>query len=202
MKKYKIYLLRDPELEEVKYIGATSEKYINSRLNGHIKEAFREGDSRSKSDKSCWIKSLVSKNLKPEIHILEEVDEDKWEEKEIYYINWYKETGHRLFNIAKGGKDFTYLKGRKQTLEHIKNAQWSRCKPRKKKDLFGIKKKVPIEQYTLDGKFIKEYPSALDAYKETGIWKESIRNCMNKRSKSAGKYMWKYKNKKEVSLCV
>lgn len=54
----------------------------------------------------------------------------------------------------------------------------------------------PVEQYTLDGKFVAEYSCLKDAEKETGILYQSISNCCRnyKNQTTAGGYIWKYKN--------
>lgn len=49
----------------------------------------------------------------------------------------------------------------------------------------------PVEQYSKDGTFIKEYRSVKDAIKETGILHVSCA-CRGNR-KTAGGYIWKYK---------
>lgn len=54
------------------------------------------------------------------------------------------------------------------------------------------KYKEPILQYTLDGKFVKEYKSIGQAIKQTGIW--GIKANVIWRTKSAGNYIWIYKN--------
>lgn len=54
--------------------------------------------------------------------------------------------------------------------------------------------KRPILQYTLDGKFVAEYESIREAVLKTGI--KSIPNYLLKQKyrKSAGGYLWKYKD--------
>jgi predicted DNA-binding protein YlxM (UPF0122 family) len=49
-----------------------------------------------------------------------------------------------------------------------------------------------VHQYSLDGTFIKSHNSLADAFKDTGISKQSISNCLQKISKSAGKFLWSY----------
>ena len=53
----------------------------------------------------------------------------------------------------------------------------------------------PVLQYTLDMVFIKEYPSAAEAFRQTGISQGNINKCCNGkyRYKSAGGYIWKFK---------
>ena len=53
------------------------------------------------------------------------------------------------------------------------------------------KLKTPILQFDLNGNFIKEWKGVLIAKKETNI--KGISECLNKRSKTSGGYIWKYK---------
>lgn len=54
--------------------------------------------------------------------------------------------------------------------------------------------KISVSQYTLDGVFIREYASLIEAEKETGIYNGHIsRVCRGARGKkTAGGYIWKY----------
>ena len=51
----------------------------------------------------------------------------------------------------------------------------------------------PVEQYTLDGVFVAEYPSIKEAERQTGISNSNICQCCKGNKKSAGGYIWKYK---------
>lgn len=59
-----------------------------------------------------------------------------------------------------------------------------------------IKKSKPVLQYTLDGKFIAEYPSIKEAKRKTGITAQLISNVCRKVKpyKTAGGYIWRYKD--------
>ena len=52
-------------------------------------------------------------------------------------------------------------------------------------------KKIPILQYTLDGEFVREWPSATDVGREA---QTNICYCLKGRQKSAYGYKWVYKN--------
>lgn len=54
-------------------------------------------------------------------------------------------------------------------------------------------KSKPIVQYTLDGVFVKEYPSSREAHRSTGINRGHISSACNGNKKSAGGYLWKKK---------
>ena len=63
----------------------------------------------------------------------------------------------------------------------------------KKRDLDFIKKHYkPILQYTLEGNFIKEWPSQVEVYNILGV---DINNCLKKRYKTSLGFRWTYKEK-------
>lgn len=57
--------------------------------------------------------------------------------------------------------------------------------------------KKPIYQLNLDDEIIKEFNSAVDAADELNINVGGIRHCLKGRNKTAGGYIWKYKDKNE-----
>ena len=52
----------------------------------------------------------------------------------------------------------------------------------------------PVDQYTLDGEFIKSYPSAKVAGEETSANRSYITQCCKGKQKSAGGFLWVYKD--------
>jgi hypothetical protein len=62
---------------------------------------------------------------------------------------------------------------------------------------------ITVRQYTISGKFVKEYKSMLEASKLTGSSDYMIRQCCKKKCKNAKakddkKYVWKYKHEKQT----
>lgn len=55
---------------------------------------------------------------------------------------------------------------------------------------------IPVLQYTKDGQFVKEYSSAKEASRKTGINNSNIGYCCKGKYgfKTAGGYIWKYKD--------
>jgi hypothetical protein len=53
---------------------------------------------------------------------------------------------------------------------------------------------VPVIQFELSGKYIREYPSAADAAKTAGVSSGNIYSCLRRKTKTAGGYQWRYKN--------
>lgn len=51
-----------------------------------------------------------------------------------------------------------------------------------------------VEQYTLDGVFVKEYPSASQAARENGFSQGCISECCRGECESRYGYIWKYKD--------
>ena len=51
----------------------------------------------------------------------------------------------------------------------------------------------PVLQFTRQGEFVKEYPSTCEAERQTKIPKSNISRCCLEKRKSAGKYLWRFK---------
>lgn len=61
----------------------------------------------------------------------------------------------------------------------------------------NIYKAKKVMQYDKNMNFIKEWESATKAGKELHIFQQSIVACLKGRTKTAGKYIWKYKKVEE-----
>jgi hypothetical protein len=200
MKTIYIYGLKDPETNEIRYVGKTTN--INTRLKAHI--------TRSRYNKyhsARWIQSLIKKGLKPVIELIEECTESNWIEREKYWIAHYREL-FDLTNVLDGGEGgFTITRaGSKWTDKQRENNRKARLGVSVKHSDGGNKKraegvrryyennKKPVLQYDLDGNFIKEWESSVDAGKILGMPYSNInRVCKNKGLITAG-FMWRYKN--------
>ena len=49
---------------------------------------------------------------------------------------------------------------------------------------------IPVDQYTLDMKFIRHFNSRREAYRETGVFDTGIANCVHGKQKTAGGFIW------------
>ena len=74
------------------------------------------------------------------------------------------------------------------------NSNWGSRNERMTKKLINGKKSKPVLQFTLDGIFVKEYPSAHQVERELGFYQGNIVNCCNGKRKTAHGFKWKYKN--------
>ena len=169
MKTYKIYCLKHPETLEIRYVGVTS-----STLKRRYYQHIHTGRKRRGTRVSKWIYSLLKNDLKPLIEVLEETDENNWENREIYWINKFS----NLTNTEKGGKgvivDRSYT-----SIERSANA-----------------KKIPIVQLDEQGNLIKEWESVAEATDSIGLGSRGcISNVLKKRRGAvrAGGYKWAYK---------
>lgn len=93
-----IYALKCPINLEVRYIGKSVD--IKTRFRKHILRAKSGEDSW----KNNWIRQLLAKNLKPIIEIIEEVNIENWQEREVYYIDKFRKLGCNLTNSTDGGE--------------------------------------------------------------------------------------------------
>jgi hypothetical protein len=116
-----IYALVDPRNNEVRYIGK-SDNPVKRFKDGHLCD-------KETHPKVSWIKSLRKLGLLPVLQIIEEVSFSDWQERERYWIAYYRERGERLTNLCEGGNGgamppeiaarvATQNRGRRLTEEH------------------------------------------------------------------------------------
>ena len=103
---------------------------------------------------------------------------------------WYgrKHTEEQKQKIGQASKRYQNLpevKARKRdAISGEKNPMYGKVPPTAK----------VVLQYTKSGEFVAEYPSAMHAKRATGISNAAIGSCCKGIYKSAGGYVWKYKN--------
>lgn len=56
---------------------------------------------------------------------------------------------------------------------------------------------IPVLQFSLDNKFIKEYPNSIVASRETGVCATGINKCAIGKQKTSGGFIWKRGEKHE-----
>lgn len=96
-----IYALADPTTGEVRYVGKSNNP--RRRYSSHT-TSFRY-----QVHKTNWIKKLREQELKPTLLVLEEVPLSLWQERERFWIAYYREHGANLINETEGGGGFTTL---------------------------------------------------------------------------------------------
>lgn len=101
MKHTYIYILSDPETQEIRYVGKTNN--IKSRYKAHLNKRHN-----IKSHKRNWIDSLLKKNLKPILEVIDVVPINEWIFWEQYWISQIKTWGFNLVNHTNGGDGLTH----------------------------------------------------------------------------------------------
>lgn len=93
-----IYTLIDPRDCCIRYVGKTN--VPSKRYRGHLAPSKLKNNSY----KNNWLKELLLSDLRPIIDIVEECSEENWQERERYWISYYKSSGHNLTNVTDGGE--------------------------------------------------------------------------------------------------
>ena len=192
-----IYCLIDPFTSEIRYVGKTKQK-LENRLTKHIHYA-----KKNNIHVSNWIKTILVRDSKPIIKIIEELPEDiDWRVKEIYYIKLYKSLGFNLTNLTDGGEgQLGYKKIGKPHTQETKNKIGKANKAIiKTKDWI---EKAAAAQYIPIYGLHKENNSRIEfiSLKHTALYfgnikyRKNIGLCLKNKRPTAYGYKWFYKNK-------
>jgi hypothetical protein len=133
------------------------------------------------------------------------IEANKRKDKSFYQTEEHKlkcKTSYNKNRNKEHYKDPTYLekfreacKGR--DLSFFKTDEYRNKVRAEKLGKPNMKKRKPIEQYTLDGKLVAEWTGGAEAAKALSISPSAINGCLKKRNKSAAGYLWQYKIEKD-----
>ena len=178
MKDYYVYVYLDPQkpgvfnYEEIEF--SFEPFYIGKGTRGRCYSGIRDKKASRKVSK---INSIIKKGEFPIIMKIEEgLTNKESQEKEISYI---KKIGRMdlglgpLTNMTSGGEGGLGLKH---------SEEWKKILSK------------PVLQFSLDGEFINEYPSVKEAAEKTGIVKQNISSNLTGKYKTAGGFLWRYKD--------
>lgn len=128
----------------IRYVGTTC-RTVAQRFRGHKYCAMHKEKRGLPVHK--WMYSKYEQNLNI-IHVqIDSCPESEWEERERYWIKYYKDQGFNLLNIDKGGRGVVTAEMRsKSSIERSIEA-----------------KRKPVIALNMDGTFYKEFPSIRDA---------------------------------------
>lgn len=113
-RKVKIYVLRNPDTLEIRYVGKTV-RSLAQRLGNHI---YNAKNTKHNLHLANWIMSLLKINKRPIIELIEECDYSYWEEREQYWISYYP----NLINVTLGGDGCIGFKHKPETIEKLKRS--------------------------------------------------------------------------------
>lgn len=196
-KTYSLYFLICPIENIVRYVGVSVEP--KKRLMRHCSPC----EQKENSHKFRWIRKLRSVGQKPILEIiLDNLTIEEASKLEIQYIKLYRQMlGGKLTNIAVGGNvpppqfgDKNFLRTeRGRLLSSLRNSGKGHANyGRRGGESFNSK---PVDQYSLDGKFIKSYNSLIEA--EAALSQElhssHIGDCCKKKIKKSIGFIWRWK---------
>jgi len=171
---YYIYALIDPTDNRIRYIGKTNN--IKERLKRHIKDCKKHGFWTPKNQ---WIKSLLEKNVKPQIQPLLETTKEDVNKYEIEYIKKYRELIPDLTNDTDGGDGYDWT-GRKHEEETIKRLKL--CHPNRK----------VILQFDMSNNFIQKFNYARDVDNIPEFNRRSVVRCCKDEIKTFKGYYFRF----------
>lgn len=204
-----VYVLIDPRNGQVRYVGVTSNP--KQRLRDHIRTAKKE-----KHHRATWINSLLSEGLTPVMDIIDETNNEEWQQCEIAWIAHYRGLGYDLVNATDGGEGTRGCIPSKETRrkqsesgknrppitdearknisrENNHNYGKSFSEEHRKRISDSNPNKRPVLQYDKFGHFIRQWDGIKTASRETGIYWQNITACCRRNGyKSAGGYVWRY----------
>lgn len=207
MQQIKIYLLKDPRTNEIRYVGKTK-----NSLTKRLYEHFTIRNLESNNHKNNWFKVLLKLNLRPIIELIEITNKTNWIEQERYWIKYHKEIGCKLTNSTDGGEGAFGAKmspeSIKKTIEtKRKNGTLARsleCRGKISKAHMG-KKEAPettekraeklrkiLFQCDLNGKIIKKWKGVRKCARILNIGYMSIRACLSGKQKTYAGFTWRY----------
>ena len=95
----KIYALSDPMTGEIRYIGKTKLEDVRHRRNQHVTKSKSKRTHRDR-----WIFSLIEKDERPQIAVIQEVAPEYADDAERYWIAYFRSLGAPLTNHTDGGE--------------------------------------------------------------------------------------------------
>ena len=95
-----IYGLCSSENGTIRYVGKTRNN-LKNRLNEHKYDALTK---KRKNHKCNWIRKIYREGFELQIVLIEEVNENNWEDREIFWISYYREHSNAV-NQLDGGNN-------------------------------------------------------------------------------------------------
>lgn len=174
-KKYKAYVLMDPENRIPRYVGITI-RSLRERLTGHLSDIYNRPELNK--HKTAWFKKLLQGGRMPIIEQIAEFDDiEEMKQFEIDYITKYKEK-YKLLNQTIGGD---HLGFRSHSREAILKRRHTRA----------------VVQYNILGEKIAEYEIMEDIGRTLNLREKACSHitgcCKGKRNHAYG-YIWRYKD--------
>lgn len=179
----KIYSLKDPITNEIRYVGKTVQS-LQKRLNQHLCSKKEHNTYKFR-----WLSKLKEQNLKPIIELLEECTDTEWVEAEKSYI----QTLPNLTNLTQGGENGIFFtkeildKISKGVKEKHKDKTYSDNLKRKRVEYWSNKDNRIKRSLLMKSRNIKltdDHKLILCIIKKTQWQNKTYRDQMSNQSKS------------------
>lgn len=185
------------------YVGKTT------NFTERIKKHYRRFLSGEQSNLALYkaLKKYGWENFS--IEKIEECSEEKLNERECYWIEYY-DSYFNGYNETRGGDGGTLYDYKKivelweqgNLMSEIQTILGcSKGVVQRALNSYKIKDRrariyTPVVQYTLEGELVQKYFSITEAAKVTGIDSSGISKCCRGKLKTTGGYVWKYEEEK------
>lgn len=193
-RKYFIYGLMDSK-DVVFYVGKSVEPY--KRYKEHINEATKKQHHNKNTHKINKINNLLRNGEPIKLLLIEQVTKDTWEEKEIYWIEFYQKINTKLTNAKSGGKG-----GREITYK----ISYNECKKIVSENIPHIKTQPMWGKAILDGLIpegVPKSPNTVFKYNGWISWSDFLDNPQNKKKQYLSyddAKNWMKKNKPSITI--
>lgn len=101
MTKASVYVLIDPETQEIRYVGWTSQA-LSKRMYEHLYHC-KGTTEKAKTHKSAWMRKVLQTG-RPIIRLVQSVEPENCPDAERYWIGYFKGLGCDLTNATEGGE--------------------------------------------------------------------------------------------------
>jgi group I intron endonuclease len=162
------------------YVGSSAS--IGHRLKHHL-WALKSGKHHNRTMQNCWNKYQTI-----EFKVLEKCNPDLLLEREQFYIESLTPYMNHILDPIKLTRDDTY----KQRLSISMKKLYANG--------LEIHNKQEVHMYSLDGKYIKTFPSITEAASSFKTDPSGICAVLNSRAKSAKKHLWSTSKHDQIEL--
>lgn len=191
----RIYKITDKTNNKI-YIGQTK-RDIYRRFGEHLSRV----NSKRKNDKFCSLYIAMANHGRENFYVelIEEIEDFNADEREKYWIKEFDSVNpDKGYNLDCGGHVISEVCRKAKMALQIGNPVSERVAKLNKER--GMRTAKAVCQYSKHGDFIAEFPSIIEASRQTGCDRRSIQRQLNGESNigtvhSFGnlKFIWKYK---------
>ncbi len=176
---YVVYGLYDPKNDSLRYIGKTNNLKI--RFSRHLRDAKKGVRTHAHR----WIAKLLLDGLQPVARVIQECfSGENSLEAEVYWIRFFRSSGHNLCNLTDGGEGALGAKRSPEVCANISKRLMGHSfsvESRKKSSLSH--RRMTMDQ-VLEAKSLRPFMSFSKLAAKYGVCQATVYNAVN------NKYLW------------